>query len=344
MTRGQGLAVVAVTLVTMAWLLTGARAAASVGDAATARRRGDNDVALYQAIISRVRAGEGYYDAVGAELRARNYPVRPVFNWRQPTYAWLLGRLPGSWPARGLLALLGAAVVWLWRRWLLAARAPHVGVVTALVAVTMAGGLVANFVYLQESWAGFFIALSVGSFALDRWRLGVAAGLAALAFRELALLPCGVALVLAVKARRWPEVTAWLVGLTAYAALMSWHFVEVTRHTRLDDVARNWVALGGAAFLLRTCQWSPLLVALPAWAVALVLPFALLGLVGWRAPGAARAAAIVLGYVTVFAFVGHPFNDYWGAVYAPLLTLGFIAAPACLRDLGRALAGRTRGP
>jgi hypothetical protein len=68
----------------------------------------------------------------------------------------------------------------------------------------------------------------------------------------------------------------------------------------------------------------------------------LLGLAGWRAAGATRAGLIVFGYLVAFSFVGHSFNDYWGAIYAPLLSLGITAAPYCVRDLGRAL--QVKGP
>jgi hypothetical protein len=342
LTRAQAAMVVVVLLALMGWLLGGARTAAQAAHAApAARASGDSDVALYDAVVARVRAGEPYYDAVGAEMRARHYPLRPAFNWRQPTYAWLLAALPRPWLASALLVGVALAVVLLFRRWLVATPwGRYALVATALMAVTMAGAFVPSFVFLQESWAGFLVALAVVSFALDRWRLGVAASLLALAFRELALLPCAVGLALAVRGRRGRELAAWLAGLAAWASLQTLHLVEVMRHTRPDDLARGWLALGGASFLLETCKWNSLLVALPAWAIAVLLPFVLLGLAGFREPAATRAALIVFGYLAVFTVVGRPFNEYWGAIYAPLLTWGFIAAPASVRDLARALRGR----
>ena len=176
-------------------------------------------------------------------------------------------------------------------------------------------------------------------FALERWRGAVAAGLAALAFRELALLPVGVALLLAVRRRRWPEVAAWAAGLGVYALLMSWHFAAVLRHTRPDDLARGWLALGGGAFLVATCKWNPLFIVLPDWAVASTLPFVLLGLAGRRGrPRLLRMALIVFGFMAAFSVVGNPCNDYWGMIDAPLLTFGLIAAPRLgAWDLARAL-------
>jgi hypothetical protein len=340
LTRSQAVAVVVVLCAATLWLLTGAAATPTPGRSAAESQ--DNDVALYRAIVERVRAGEGYYDAAGAELRGRHYPTRPVFNWRQPTYAWLLSRLPSPLVGNALLALVAGAVVLLTRRWLRAARLEARTVwATALMVVTMAGCLVANFVFLQESWAGSLIVLSACLFALDLWPLAVAAALAALAFRELALLPCAVGLALALRRRRWREVAAWLVGFAAYGALMAWHFAEVARHLRPDDLARGgWVAWGGSAFILTTCQWSPLLVALPRWAVALIVPLMLLGLAGWGDAGATRVALVVFGYLVVFSVVGRAFNDYWGSTFVPLLSFGLLAAPDALRDLSRALGVR----
>src|SRR5262249_22009924 len=157
-------------------------------------------------------------------LRARHYPVRPVFNWRQPTYAWLLARLPGPLWGTAILVILGAAVVWSARSWL--RNVASGWVVVGLMSVTMASAFVPDYVFLQEAWAGTLIALAVCELGRDRWRTGVAASLAALAFRELALLPCGIGLGLALRRRRWPEVAAWVAGLAVYGALMAWHFAE----------------------------------------------------------------------------------------------------------------------
>jgi hypothetical protein len=344
LTRARAAAVAALLVLVTAWFVASVVSPpARVDAAAEGRVAGTGDTALYRAVVGRVRAGQGYYDAAGAELRARNYPVRPVFNWRQPTYAWLLARLPGPLWATALLVALGAAVVAAAGAWL-RPRGPRAWLGFGLVTVTMAGTLVPEFAFLQEAWAGTLIALGACLFARDRWRAGVAASLAALAFRELALLPCGVGLLLALRRRRWPEVAAWLVGLAVYAALMGLHFAEVTRHYLPGDLARGWLARGGARFVVETCKWNPLLLALPSWAAALVLPLALLGLAAWRDPGAARVALTVSGYVAAFLVVGNPFNDYWGAIYAPLLTFGFISAPAALRDLVRALRPAAPAP
>jgi hypothetical protein len=320
-----------------AWLLAEGRAPAPVSPAVAAlRAQQGGDVDLYKAIVTRVRAGEGYYDAADAELRARDYPVRPAFNWRQPTYAWFLASLPSPLIANALLALIGLGIVLLTLQRMAATKVDARAIaITALMTLAVAGCFTSNFVYLQESWAGFFIALSLCLYASGRWRWGVVAGFAALAFRELAILPCVVALLLAARRRRWSEAAVWLAGLAVYVALMSWHFAEVARHIRPGDASRGWLAMGGASFLLETATWYPLFLLLPRWALALVFPLVVLGLAGDRA--LTRGALVVCGYLFVFAFAGNPFNDYWGAMYAPLLPFGLMAAPGSLRGLLQAL-------
>ncbi len=347
LSRRRAAVVVVASLVLMVWLLRGALAKtpAPSGPTAIGAASGENDVAFYKAVVARVRAGEGYYDAVGPELRRRGYPLRPVFAWREPTSAWLLAALPSPRWGNVMLAGLGAAVVVLAARWVRAsAFARSAPLALALMTVTVSSALVADFVYLQESWAGFLIALSVCLHATGRWRAAVAAGLAAVAFRELALLPCVVALVLAARARRFPEARAWVVGLSIYGALLAWHISIVARHVLPTDVSRGWLAGGGASFVLATCRWNSLLVLFPNVVVALVLPFVLLGLGGWRDAAGARVAFIVFGYLAIFSVVGHSFNDYWGATFAPLLTVGLIAAPEAVRDLAGALSARGRIP
>ena len=47
---------------------------------------GRGDTVLFESTIERLRAGEPYYDAIGVEMRQRNYPTASVFNWRTPAH------------------------------------------------------------------------------------------------------------------------------------------------------------------------------------------------------------------------------------------------------------------
>jgi hypothetical protein len=51
----------------------------------------------------------------------------------------------------------------------------------------------------------------------------------------------------------------------------------------------------------------------------------------------------VCAYLAAFAVVGHPFNQYWGSMFAPLLCFGFGLAPRALVDLWRASGWSRQG-
>ena len=92
-------------------LLVGITASPLASGFADAPDRGASDVDLYRAEVRRIQGGDGYYAAAAAELTARGYPTRSVFNWRPPLLAWLLGHLPAPAIGRGLLALLALAAI-----------------------------------------------------------------------------------------------------------------------------------------------------------------------------------------------------------------------------------------
>src|SRR5438067_756904 len=68
--------------------------------------QGGRDLQVYRSIVARVHAGEDYYAAAGAELRANGYPTGSLFNWRPPIYAWLIGNLPAPVWGQVLLCAL----------------------------------------------------------------------------------------------------------------------------------------------------------------------------------------------------------------------------------------------
>jgi hypothetical protein len=325
---GFVLAVVAVPASTVA------REAAQKPDA----RFHDSD--LYRAIIARVHAGQNYYDAAGAELRGRHYPTRPAFNWREPTYAWLLGHFP--WPNVLLVALdlttLILSFVWIRQSW--STRA-------ALAVVLLHVGALPfgpDPVVFQEVWAGSFIILSATLYALGRWPLGMAAALVALCFREHALLPCGVAFLLALQARRWVEVRLWVVSLVAWVALMALHLHTVEQHLGPADFvikSRNWVAFGGPRFLVSLVGFDAYAGFLPPALAAPILPLALFGYADWRNDGAVRMGLTLLGFLLAFSVVGLPFNSYWGSLFMPLMSVGLVRAPFALQQCWRAARPRT---
>ena len=318
--------------------------------------RGPGDVALYRAEADRIQAGEGYYQAAGAELRARGYPTRSVFNWRTPLPVWLLGHLPtvesGKILLGGLallLALLGFEAV---------ARegdgpsscAHHAqhghknGSVrrAAAGALLLSGPLMfcvlGDLLVMPVLWAGVLIALSLCAYGLQRPGWGLLCGVAAVFFRELALPYCLLMAALAWRHKRYGELLGWFVGLAAWAAFFAAHWVQVAALIRPDARAHpgSWLQFGGAGFVIATAQMNAYLLLLPQWVTAVYLVAALCGLAGWNTPLGRRIALTACAYTAAFAVVGYEFNQYWGCLTAPLWCFGLAQFPASLADLWKA--------
>jgi len=314
-----------------AWGIVAGAPQAARGRAVVA---GDDDIAMYARIVARVHAGEGYYAATHTELERGDYPLRPMFNWRPPLYAWLFGALPT--PRAGQALLLVLALVAALAGY--AAARPWGGAPAVVVALLHAGLFsAAGAAYLStELWAGVLIALSLAAYARGRRGAAIAAALAALFFRELAIVYVA-ACVLSARTRR--ERTAWAVGLAAWAGYFAVHAARVA--PELAGVAaapRSWIAFGGLRFLLLSCRANALAFAAPSWLLALALPAALAGAAALDGE-LARARLATLGYVVLFAVVGQPFDFYWGFAWLPLLHFGLARAPAALADLTRAARG-----
>lgn len=340
LSRRQALLVLAALVLALAWCLSAARARPAA-PATASTTHGGEDLQLYRRIVERVHAGEPYHDAAGDELRQRGYPTGSIFNWRPPTYAWVLGLLPGAAAVRGVLVLLSLTAILLvcdaeWR----SGGLPRAALLALLLIGLFSWCIDGEAYFAQEVWAMMLLTLSLGCYARGWWLGGLLAGLAALFFRELMLPYVLIAAFLAGREGRWREVAMWAVGLTLYALLMAYHASEVTRRlTAADRIeADGWVQFGGLGFVLSTVQMNAWLFPLPREVAALYLVLALLGLAGWR--GGTRAGMTAAAYLAAFAVVGKPMNNYWGLLAAPLLALGAAQAPAALRDLFRGVGGR----
>jgi hypothetical protein len=306
---------------------------------------GAGDVPLYRAGVDRVHAGEGYYAATAAELTARGYPTRSVFNWRPPLPHWLLGKLPAIVLGKALLALLAAAVVVLAYESLAREQGGRIGIplfcALLLTGITISC-LLGDLFVTPSLWAGTWIGLSLCFYGLKRPYLGVAAGLAAVFFRELAMPYCLVAAGIAWHDGRRRELAAWLVGLAAWAAfygLHCWHVLGLIAPDARGH-AQGWVQFGGAPFVIATAKMNFWLILLPQWIAAIYFAAAMLGLAGWHTRMGLRCGLTVSAFVLAFAVVGQPFNTYWGWLIAPALCFGAARAPASLADLYKAAMAR----
>ncbi|HVY20903.1 MAG TPA: hypothetical protein VHA70_12625 [Bauldia sp.] len=302
----------------------------------------EGDMAMYSRIVERMHDGANYYDAAGVELRAGGYGTRSVFNWRLPTLAYVDSLFyarsllpPLMWAS--LLLGLGAVAAGLSGAKLVRANAD--ATTSTLAAIALGLSLLAcatsAAVLFSEIVAGVLILGSVSAYGLGRHRAGIVLALAALFVRELAAPYVLVCIYFAWRDGRRSELWTWAIGLAAFAAFYAVHYAMVQAHVTSADIAYNedWLRFGGLSFVLSAARFNGIFIALPLWVTAFVLPLCLLGLAAWRGPG--RAGITVALYLVLFAFVGKTFNDYWGALFTPLMMLGLAFAPAALRDLMR---------
>jgi hypothetical protein len=304
-------------------------------------RGGEGDIALYKAEVDRIRDGQGYYEAAAEELVARGYPTRSVFNWRTPLPMWLLGKLPSPAQSKAILGLLALATMILGFEAL--AREQGHGLGRPLACALLLSGpmmpcALGDLYVSPVLWAGMLIAVSIGAYGVGRPRLGAAIGLAALFFRELALPYCVLAAGLAWWEGRRKELATWAVGLAAWCLFFGLHWLKVQPLIGADAISHNesWIQFGGAAFVIATTQMNSYLLLLPQWVTALFFAAGMLGLAGWNTPLGRRLGLSLCLYVVAFAMVGQQFNQYWGALVAPLWCFGVVRAPASLRDLLKA--------
>jgi hypothetical protein len=336
--RWQALVLLCVTAVAIVWCVY----AALNPIPTTEKYYGALDLGLYRRIAQRVHEGESYYQAAGEELRPAGYPTGSVFNWRTPTYAWFFGLLPNVRWAQAILVFLCVGIILAAFTALERAGSRRRAVLGILAMLGVLVWSIDGEAYLaQELWAGVLVTLSICGYLLGSWQLGAVAGLAALFFRELALPYCLIAAGFASRKPQRRELMVWIAGLAAYAFFLAWHVHEVIQHIRPEDrQPATWLRFGGLDFILATNHMNSFLFSAPVWVGAVYLPLALLGLGAWTGESSWRMMLSAGVYLTAFAIVGQPFNDYWGLMYVGVLPFGIAWAPAALVDLCRAATGR----
>lgn len=299
------------------------------------------DIGLYRAEAERIHAGEGYYAVAAEELVARGYPTRSVFNWRTPLPVWLIGKMPAMVLGKVFLCALALAVLMLAFE-LTSREQPNIYRRAMPLVVLLLGPLLSCLfgdVFLMPIlWAGTFLTLSVCAYGADRPKWGVAAGLAAVFFRELALPYCLLCAALACWQRRRAEVLAWMAGLAAWAVFFGLHWWQVSQYITPDAPAHggSWIQFGGTKFVLATAQMNWCLLLMPSWITAIYFVAAMFGLAGWHTPMGLRAGLTVCLFIVAFSIVGYEFNRYWGLLIAPLMCFGVVRAPVSLVELWQA--------
>ena len=306
------------------------------------------DLALYDRVVERLRAGENYYDYIVEEQRLSGYPVTPGAAVRLPTLAMLIASTTP--PVQSVFAvLLLAAVALAWTRRLRDEGVQGWRLRIALALLIVGNLLLINNFYhvLHEIWAGALLALALGVHRPGRWGASLLIAALAISIRELAVPFVLLMAATAFWRRDWREAAAW-AGLTAaFAVAYSIHLGLVAAQVEPTDVpSASWLALGGVgswlAKLVLSCQLHllPPAVAGPAAICALV------GWAGWRSPAGTFATLLYLGYGLAFMIAGRQENFYWGLIVVPLLYIGFVFAPQAILSLVKAarldeLAGNT---
>jgi hypothetical protein len=310
-----------------------------------ARPQGNEDLALYDKITTRVAAGENYYRATAEELRRGGYPLKPFFAFRLPTLA-----VAAAWiglPALRVLqwclfaAMIGAWWVSLDKQFADNGRRVSAAMLAAAgVAVAFSG----RYVLLHEIWAGTLIAVSLALHRRDRWGWSVACAALALAIRELALPYVLLMAALAFYYRSWRELGAWVTIILLFAAGMAWHSQEVARVILPSDPASpGWSSLGGWAGALRTFHLTGPLRWLPPEVGAAAIILTLFGWLSWKSPTGLAATLMYAGYGVAFMLFGRANNFYWGFIVTPAFLVGLAFLPRALSDLASAARAREAG-
>jgi hypothetical protein len=280
-----------------------------------------------------MEGSQPYYDAMGSELRARQYPAGSILNWRQPFLYSLLAALHSNASLFLLVALSLTLFVEAGRT----VKPNVIGVVmigNVVLPMALDGILGPPVIrYFTELWAGLCIGLSVLSYARNRPIIGAMWGLIALFIRELAAPYAALAAFLAVRGRRWEEVSVWAVGAVCYVMYYTMHSWEALRHMQPGDFthAGSWLYWGGVTFLLKTWRYNGLLLIAPSWVFGLVVVTMIVAC--WARDMPAHLRWTVLLYCVLFLAVGQPFNDYWGFLTAPTIALWLAYTPQGFRAL-----------
>ena len=306
-----------------------------IGDFQQTHRSGE-DLRCYYSIAQRIHAGEGYYQAARQELQTRGYATDSVFNWRLPFLAILLGTLPSPEAGQVIVILLSFFSLWLWVD---AATKQMSFPRVALGVIPLAGSAVYSFIgiifVMHELWAGILISISLFAHGNGWRKLSLAAGIAALFIRELALPFVAVMFFSSLADRNRKDALAWLLGALAFISVMAVHASRVHALTRSDANLHfaQWLALSGWDYVLATIHVQPFLFILPSWFTAVLAPLALLGFLAWRDALGKRVGLTIAAYILIFLFVGRSNNAYWGLLYCNLLPLGLLYAPVALSDI-----------
>jgi hypothetical protein len=309
-----------------------------VADKGPERKR-DDDLALYDIAIERIREGENYYDFILSEHREARYPVRPGLAVRLPTLAYLNAWLGEGGQIGAALLLLAATMLAWWRR--LGDEpggAKRRALAMAFLFLGTSLGLNRYYFTLHELWSGMLLALAFGLHRPGRrWLASLLVAALAVAIRETALPFILLMAAMALWRRDWKEGAAWSGLAAVFLAALAWHLSIVAAQVLPSDPpSPSWLELRGLSGWLSNLVLSSNLRFLPHWLAGPLVILAVFGWTGWKSAAGEFGALLYLGYGLAFMIAGRPDNFYWGAMVGPAMLLGLTFAPGALASLAGA--------
>lgn len=312
---------------------------AGAEDDAADKRPRDEDLALYDRAIERIRGGENYYDFIVEEQRRANYPVNPGLAVRLPTLAYIdawLGE-PGQ-VAAALLLMVAVLLAW-WRRLgeEPGGQPPRRALTLAFLFVGVSLGLNRYYFVLHELWCGMLLALAFALHRPGRWGWSLAVAGLAVAIREHALPFLLLMAAMAGWRRDWKESAAWSLASALFLAALYWHLQVIAAQVLPSDPpSAPWLVMRGLSGWLSNIVLSTNLRFLPGWIAGPLVILMIAGWAGWRSPAGTFGTFLFLGYGLAFMIAGRPDNFYWGAAIAPAMFIGLAYAGRSVGSLVRA--------
>lgn len=324
--QGRPRLTAAVLIVTALLALWGVLAGSSIGERKADPGDHHTDLALYQAIITRMDHGQGYYQAVAIEQPARHYPTKPVMAVREPTLAWFVATVGKPAAVGTMLGLAVTALALSLRTFDLTERNRRSWVAVVVFAAAGIGVLCRPAAFAQhEVWAALLVYVGVLLRGHGRIVMAVVLLLVAALVRELVAPMMAVMLLMAVVEHRRREARLWALAIAAFAVFYGIHAWQVHEmHGVAGPTGPGWLAFGGWPFVVDAFWGSSLLTVFPHVVAAIAVP---VGLLGWLSRSGAlfdRVSAILGAYVALFCVAGRPDNFYWGMLVAALLLPGVV--------------------
>lgn len=303
--------------------------------APTTRSEDRADVRLYETVITRVRAGEPYYPAAAASLRAGQYPLRPFVTFRLPTLAWLEARLPRAAAISTVYLLAAGTLVAWWVRLAPAfARSPPRVIAAALVLTAVTRFVQPDLIVFHEVWASLLVALSLALRRPGRWGASVALALAAVLVRETAALFVLVMATAALFEGERREAVAWggVLGILSAALALHAHAVAGVVLPS-DPSSQGWVGMHGPGLFVSSVVAATGLSLLPVAVAAGLVALAAFGWSGWRDGMVMRVLGTVAAYALLIGAAARPDTWYWAMFVAVPLLPGLAFVPDALGEL-----------